>query len=638
MTGSAADIFVSYKSHDRPRIRRLVDALEAEGFSVWWDAHISGGANWHQKIEANLDSARCVIVAWTSASVGPEGQFVRDEARRAQERNVYLPIRLDTVRPPLGFGEIQALSLLGWNGDRSDPGFQAIADAVRGQISGEPVVRPHPPVRVRRVSRRALVAGGAGVAAAAVAGVGAWALLKPSAAAAPKSIAVLPFANLSGDPDQAYFSEGMADEIRSALARLGGLTVIGATSSIAVRNEDARTVARKLGVSSILTGSVRQSPSTIRVSAELIDGRTGAYRWTQQYDRQPGDAIRIQTDIAQNVATALKGALGLAAQAAITLGGTADRVAQDLVLQIRKLGREFTSLESIRRRIALADAAISRDPNYAEAFVQKADALNVLAANFASSPTEIADLLAQADATVEKAVALAPRLGSAHAILASVALTTLDFPRALQETRRSLALSPSDPEVLTLGACILGLLARSEEALRIADQAIALDPLNARCHRYKAQVLIRLGRYAQAIEAGRKSLQISPEGRSAHILLGDALLGLGRIEQAKSEYRAAGPGDSFILLRRGLLTAQSHDRAGAERMLGQLKAQFGATASYQYAQIRAALGDKDLAFAELENALRAKDPGLAELKVDPFLDPIRSDPRYAALLTRLNFP
>ena len=337
------------------------------------------------------------------------------------------------------------------------------------------------------------------------------------------------------------------------------------------------------------------------------------------------------------MATALRGALGLAAQAAITLGGTADSVAQDLVLQVRKLGRG-SSPESVRRRIALADAAIVRDPNYAEAYVQKSDALSTQAGYFAPSPTEVADLLAQADAAAQKAVALAPRLGSAHAALSAVALTKLDFPRALQEIRRSLALSPSDPEVLTKGAFTLRCLASSEEALRIADQAIALDPLNARCHRYKAQVLLSLRLYAQAIEAGRRALRISPEGRYVHTLVGDALLGLGRIEQAKTEYRAIGPGDTFTLARLGVLAARTNDRAGAERMLAQLKAQDGAVSSYQYAEIRAALGDKDLAFAELENALQAKDPGLVDLKVDAFLDPIRSDPRFAALLKRLNFP
>lgn len=638
MADSAADIFVSYKSEDRPRIKRLVEALEADGFSVWWDAHIGGGTNWHRDIEEHLESARCVMVAWTSLSIGHEGHFVRDEARRAQRRGAYLPICLDAVDPPLGFGEIQALSLKGWKGDRSDSRFQAIADAVRNHISGEQVARPPHPFREPRVSRRVLVAGGAGVAAVTAAGIGAWEMLRPSSASASESIAVLPFANLSGDPAQAYFSDGIADEIRSALARLGGLTVVGSTSSMAVRNDDARTAARKLGVTRILTGSVRQSPSTIRISAELIDGRTGADRWTQDYDRQPGDAIKIQTDIAENVASALKGALGLAARAAITLGGTVDSIAQDHVLQSRKLKREASSLESFHQRIALADAAIARDPSYAEAYVERANALSGVATNFTPSPVEAADQLARSDAAAQKAVALAPSLGSTHTAVAAVALLRLDFPRALQEARQALSLSPNDPDVLTSGSYTLGYLAGPEEAARVGDQAIALDPLNARAYRTKAEVLLNGRRYPQAIEVARRALQISPGLTGARVLTGDALLLLGQVEQANTEYQAIGADDPFRPLRLGLLAARSGDRAGAERILAQAKQQYGATASYQYAEIYTQLGDKDHALAELENALQARDSGLVYVKVDPFLDPIRGDPRYAALLRRLNFP
>src|SRR4029453_15477303 len=142
---------------------------------------------------------------------------------------------------------------------------------------------------------------GGAVTAVAAAGGGGWALLKSSSVhASSHSIAGLPFPNPSGDPAQAYFSDGIAEEIRSALSRLGGLTVIGRTSSEAVRNDDAQSAAKKLRVANILTGSVRQSPSTIRINAELIDGRTGADRWSQAYDRDAGDAIRIQTDIASN--------------------------------------------------------------------------------------------------------------------------------------------------------------------------------------------------------------------------------------------------------------------------------------------------------------------------------------------------
>ena len=169
MTGSAADIFVSYKAEDRPRLQPLVAALEAEGFSVWWDAHIGGGTNWRRDIEEHLDAAKCVVVAWTKRSVGPEGEFVRDEAGQAKKRGTYLPVRFEAVDLPLGFREVQAISLTGWHGDRADPRFRALADAVRERITGEH--SEHLPVRHTepQVSRRAVIGGGA-VAAVTIGG------------------------------------------------------------------------------------------------------------------------------------------------------------------------------------------------------------------------------------------------------------------------------------------------------------------------------------------------------------------------------------------------------------------------------------------------------------------------------------
>src|SRR5213075_2631488 len=195
MASPVTDVFLSYKAEDRVRLTPLVAALEAEGFSVWWDANIGGGTNWQKDIEQHLDSARCVHVAWTKRSVGDDGHFVRDEARRAQRRGVYLPVCLDAVDPPLGFGEIQALPLKGWKGDRADPRFQAVVNAVRNRVSGEQVSHGHAHFHQPPLSRRAAIAGGAGVAAVAAAG-GGWLLFKPSAANA-KRIAVMPFANLS---------------------------------------------------------------------------------------------------------------------------------------------------------------------------------------------------------------------------------------------------------------------------------------------------------------------------------------------------------------------------------------------------------------------------------------------------------
>src|SRR4029453_4468069 len=160
MTIPMADVFVSYKAEDRARIQPLVSALEAEGFSVWWDAHIGGGTNWQEEIELRLDSAKCVLVVWSDRSVGHGGHFVRDEARRAQRRGAYVPVCLGEVEPPLGFGESPALSVKGWKGYSADPRFQAVISAVQSRVSGERDSRPQAQLHTPRVSRRAVVAGG----------------------------------------------------------------------------------------------------------------------------------------------------------------------------------------------------------------------------------------------------------------------------------------------------------------------------------------------------------------------------------------------------------------------------------------------------------------------------------------------
>src|SRR5688572_30555592 len=131
-----SDVFVSYKAEDRRRVKPIVEALEAEGYSVWWDEQIGGGAAWRQAIETELNAAKSVLVVWSKRSVGAEGTFVQDEATRAQQRHVYIPVTVDKVHPPLGFGETQALSLTGWKGDRSDPRYQALLSAVR-RLAGE---------------------------------------------------------------------------------------------------------------------------------------------------------------------------------------------------------------------------------------------------------------------------------------------------------------------------------------------------------------------------------------------------------------------------------------------------------------------------------------------------------------------
>lgn len=635
MTGSAADVFISYKAEDRTRLQPLVAALESEGFTVWWDAHIGGGTNWRQDIQEHLDAAKCVIVAWSKRSVGPEGEFVRDEAGRAKRYHTYLPILIDDVEPPLGFGEVQALSLKNWKGDRSDPSLAAVIAAVRGRITGERV-ELHPANQQPRFSRRAAVAGGIGIGAIAVAGTGGWLLLKPDAADA-KRIAVLPFANLSGDEAQSYFADGISEELRAALSRIG-LQVIGRNSCEAVKHLDIKTAAAKLDVANLLTGSVRRSPEAVRVYAQLVSGKDGVGRWAQTYDRAPGDAIKIQTEIAENVAHALSIELGRAGRAALTLGGTADIVAQDLVLQARKLRREETSAEARRKGVTLADAAIARDPNYADAYVERATCLSRLAQNYPASAADAASQLQLANESAMRALSIAPELGSVHAVLADIDRGRLNFPRSLEHAKRALELSPDDPEVLAVATSILPYLDAGPSGMGLVDRFIRLDPLSATAYRRKAAVLYALRRYPQSVEAGRKAVELSPDGYSARAWIGDSLLLMGRSREAQAEFSAIPAGDFFRLQGEALVAARSGDRAGAERIMSQMRRQHGSAVSFQYATVRAQLAQIDQAFAELDNAVAAKDSGLIYLKSDPFLDPIRGDPRYAALLRKLHFP
>lgn len=637
MTDPSAQVFLSYKSEDRARLKPLVEALQAEGFSVWWDAHIGGGSNWREAIEQNLEAAGCVIVAWTKRSVGAEGEFVRDEAARARRRGAYLPIRLDDVDPPLGFGEVQVLSLKGWKGDPADAKFRALAEAVDAALSGQRATAARKAVLAPKVSRRALVGGGVGTTAIAAAAAVGWALLKPSSAAASKRVAVMSFNNMSGDPAQAYFSDGIAEELRGALSRVG-LQVIGRASCEAVKNLAIPEAAAKLGVAHILTGSVRRSPETIRIGAQLVNGHDGVEKWAQTYDRAPGDAIKLQTDIAAEVARALSVALGAAKKAVLTLGGTADAGAQDLYLQARTFARSADGPDVSRKLIALYDAAIARDPNYGDAHLGKASSLAVYGAGFAGSPAELTQWLDRADQSARRAAALMPGSGSVAAMFGSISALRLDFRGALQEFSQALASAPDDPSVLVTASDTLPWLVDGPSALALADHLLALDPLSPTAHSQRGLCLFALRRYQEAISACTRATALAPQRNFPKYYMSHSLILLGRSADAQALLAKMRPDDTFVQTDKAILSARRGDHVGATAILGRIRATDGDTSTFQYAQIHAQLGEIDEAFAALDKGVEVRDAGLRTVKRDPFLDPIRRDPRYIALLTRLNFP
>ena len=626
-----SDVFISYKAEDRPRIEPLVDALEAEGLAVWWDARVGGGEAWRETIAEQLEAARCVIVVWSKRSTGPEGRFVRDEASRAQRRGIYLPVTIDKVEPPLGFGETQALTLRGWKGDPSDPRYRAISDCVHSILGRKrPSRAAAAPARARQIDRRAALAtSGAAIIVAA----GGWFLLRPSGAKA-NTIAVLPFANLSGDPTQNYFSDGMAEEVRTALAALGGLRVVARTSSEMLRNTDAVTAARRLSVANVVTGSVRRSPSTIRVSAQLIDGKNGLERWSQSFDRPFGDVLQIQSDIAANVARALSVQLTRYAGLREALGGTNNAQAQDLVLQATSTNADDSSAGFLQR-IALLDRAILLDSNYAEAWARKGLNQSLWANAWARNTEEKDQVDAEAVRSARRAIAIAPQMAAGHSTMGLIHRNRLEMRRSLAELERSVKLPGADVLALLNYALVLAAFQRHSEAESVIDQALSLDPLNPLIRMGRAWVLFLGRRYGEAIEAAQSALAIGPANLRARALLCTSLVMLGRYAEAERELKNLPMDDYRRLVAEIAIDARTGRNPDALKAIQMIEKRYGDAAHYQYAQGYAQLGRIEEAFAALELAWSKRDSGLGAMNVDPLMDPLRKDPRFSRISARL---
>lgn len=629
-----SDVFVSYKAEDRPRVRPLVAALEADGLHVWWDHHLEGGSEWRETIQRQLDGARCVIVVWSKHSVAPEGRFVRDEASRAQRRGTYLPIRMDDIEPPLGFGETQAIALERWRGSRKDPRYLSLLAAVRSLAQGarsEATSRP----ASKGVDRRTLLAGAA--ATLTLAGAAVWfASGRGSAAAA--SIAVLPFANLSGDPAQQYFADGMAEELRSALARIAQFKVIGRTSSEAVRNEEARQAAKKLGVANIITGSVRRSPSMIRISAQLVDGSDGIELWSSTFDRSLGDVLAIQSEIAESVARALAIELAPAERRALAVGGTRNAAAHDLMLKAQALAGNSDSEESQRRGLALLDAAIALDPNYADAHATRALRLGEIAGNYAPTPATVRLGYEEAVQSARKAIRLAPTFAAGYAALAHAFRFQLRLGNAKAQFERAYKLGAGEPRTLRIYADFLGGIGQTRKALELADEAQRLDPLHPRQYAMRSGVLFSGRRYEEAMAAARHSLRLAPTRIDARLTLANSLLLDGRVQEAQSELAKLPPGSLRRHIAAAILYARAGDRSRSDRALLEFRATGVQTADFQLAEAHAQRGEIDPALEALESAWRKRDPGLVRLRTAPFLDPLRNDARFRDLEKRLQFP
>lgn len=460
----------------------------------------------------------------------------------------------------------------------------------------------------------------------------------PVVAATDRSVAVLPFADMSQGRDQEYFADGLTEELLNLLARIPELRVTGRTSSFQFKgkNEDLRLIAAKLGVANLLEGSVRKAGNRVRITAQLIKAANGSHLWSETYERTLDDIFAVQDDIAAAVVAALKVQLlpqHLAAHAPY-------RPTSSEAYSEYLLGRQFfnrSGTEDYARAVVSYQRAIALDPNFAAAHAGLAVAENELSHRTGLSLPEVLAGQARALEAADQAVAIDPDLSEGYAARGYLRFTiNWDWAGAEADLSRAFELDPGSYRTYTCYACFLATLGRLSEALEINKKAIGLDPLSADTWFRRSIQLNAAGRYAEARSAAKRTLEISPEHGGAPFSLGVASLLEGKPEAALAEFGQASPGR-----REAGVAMAEHDlgrAAQSRQVLDRLIEGYALTNAYQVAEVYARRGEPDAAFKWLDRAYAQHDATLVHIKFDPLLAGIRDDARYLAMLAKMGLP
>ena len=470
------DIFLSYNRDDQVIARRFAEGFELAGFSVWWDQTLNAGEDYDRVTEKALEDAKAVVVLWSKKSV--DSRWVRAEATQADRNGTLVPAMIEACKRPIMFELKQTADLSNWTGDPADKTWQAFLASVRRLVGkGEPsrtAVLPNPDRPRRNIALRISIA----AAVLLVAGAGLWTLSRKSsdqamqvapAAAAEVTLAVLPFVNVSSDPEQEYFSDGLTEEILNQLAQVKELRVTGRTSSFSFKgkNEDLRVIAEKLDVANLLEGSIRKDGQQLRISAQLIDGKDGVERWSRTYARELNTVFALQEEIARDVALALSITLDVG-KSSRARGGTTNVEAYEKYLR----GAESAGAQAAQ----LYREAVALDPAFAMAWYSLYRALPPL--SIRESANGAAVLRQEYSQVRQRLIALLPEDGElTQRFRADEANDAHRWAESLEGTGKLLANAPTDVRANHNHASTLRFVGRYRDALPYLKRLVQIEPL-----------------------------------------------------------------------------------------------------------------------------------------------------------------
>jgi TolB-like protein/Tfp pilus assembly protein PilF len=457
---------------------------------------------------------------------------------------------------------------------------------------------------------------------------------------AAKSIAVLPFDNLSRDPDNAYFAEGMQDEILTRLAKVADLKVISRTSTQHFKStpENLPQIAKQLGVTNILEGSVQKAKDQVRVNVQLINALTDAHLWAEIYDRKLTDIFSVESDIAKTIADTLQAKLTGSEQTAISKKPTANSEAYELYLKGRFFWNKRTG-NDLKTGANYFQRAIDADPSYANAYAGLAQPYVLIPLFGAGMPR---DFFPKASDAARRAIELDETSAEGHAALGNLyCMDDFNPPASEKEFQRAIAL---DPNYATahhwFSNSLLVTMGRFDEAIKEGKRAVELDPLSLIINADLGGTLMLSRRYDDAIAQLRSTLALDPNFAYAHWNLGEALYLKGDSTGAIAEYEKAASLDNDPEIQ--ALLARAYAETGKKEQALEILRKLSETAQHQFvrgylfALIYIGLGDKTTAIQYLERCSQERENiDLNWIKVDPLLDPLRGDPRFEALLDKI---